>query len=67
MPGPIIIIGDNPLIEEVESNIAYVAPFRQERAEEIIALYNKDESKITAEMQVFILLCGIDIVQNADS
>jgi hypothetical protein len=63
--GGIIIIGDESLVQEIKANISKVAPFRVQRAQQIIALYSSNENAITRDMQQFLLRCAADIVDNS--
>jgi len=61
--GP-VIIGNEPIIDQIEKYIDLVAPFRKNRAQALIALYHTNEKLITSSDQVFLFLCAIDIAQN---
>lgn len=59
--GP-IIIGDKPLVDELEQNKHLVAHFRVTRMEAIIAEYRaQGEGSITADDQQFLFRCAADI------
>jgi hypothetical protein len=61
--GP-VIIGEKDLATEVLDNLDKVAPFRRQRASDIISAYQANENSITREQQQFLLRCAADIVDN---
>ena len=59
-----IIIGDKPLVVELEQNKHLVADFRLARMEAILSKYHADESSVTADEQQFLFRCAADIVDH---
>lgn len=59
-----IILGDKPLIEQIQMYIDLVADFRRNRAQALIALYRHNEAAITKEDEQFLLRCAADIVDH---
>jgi hypothetical protein len=61
-----IIIGDGPIIEEVNTRLGLVAAFRVAPFKAIYAKYERDESSITASEAQFVLRCAADVIDNKD-
>ena len=64
MGGTVIIVGDKPLVDTIESHLGRLAPFRVSRAQETITRYHHNENSITRDDQQFLLRCAADIVDN---
>ncbi len=57
-----IIIGDKPLVDELEDNKHLVAHFRLARMEAIIAEYrSQGEGSVSKDDQQFLFRCAADI------
>lgn len=61
--GP-VIIGDKPLIDQIEAHMDKIANFRRKEAQDIITLYRHNERAVTREQQEFLLRCASDILDN---
>lgn len=57
-----IILGDKPLVDQIEENINLVSPFRRKHAQNLIAQYRANENSVTRADQHYLLRCASDIV-----
>ena len=57
------IVGDGPLIEEVEANVSLLPAGEQTQFAVVYAAYQADETSLTEAQILFVLDCGKQIVR----
>ena len=57
------VIGDAPLLTEVNEHVDLLTPVEQAKVATITAAYNEDEDSVTEAQVLFILDCGKQIVR----
>jgi hypothetical protein len=62
--GGSVIVGDRPLVDEIEAHLTQVADFRREQVQDIVARYRANENSITRADQQYLLRAAADIVDH---